>query len=94
MTASRELARAARRLKDRQDADLAGIPWAHAFIATVTSVTSGGGGGGSLVQITYRGVQVRSGGYVNSYTPAVNDRVICLSVDAQPIILGRIIGYS
>lgn len=78
----------------QQRAQLAAVPTAETFIATVASVTAGGGGGGSKVQITYRGAQVRVGGYVNSYTPTVNDRVICVSVDSQPVILGRIIGYS
>lgn len=93
MTAPQELARASRRLVAQQRAKLEALPTTETFIATVVSVTAGGGGGGSVVQVKYHDTQIRAAGYLNSYTPSVNDRVVCVSVDAQPIILGRIIGY-
>lgn len=93
MTTPLEVARANRRLVAQQRATREALPTTETFIATIASVTAGGGGGGSVVQVTYHGTQIRAAGYLNSYTPTVNDRVVCVSVDAQPIILGRIIGY-
>ena len=91
---SQQVARAARLVTDQQQARIAAAAGSGAFIATVTAVTAGGAAdGNALVTIRYRGSDTSASGYAADYTPAVNDRVVCLPVDAQPIILCRIVGY-
>lgn len=93
MTA-RVIADAVRRLADQQTAaHAAAAARTGQVIATVTTVTAGGASdGNALVKVTWRGGETKANGYLNSYTPTLNDRVICLFVDGQLIVLGRIIG--
>lgn len=57
------------------------------FFATVSDVTSG------VVTVTRFGTQLLAGGgYPNSYTPQVNDRVKCSYVDGQLCVDGKYIG--
>lgn len=63
------------------------------IIATVTAVTAGAASdGNALVQVRRRGVTSNAAGYLNVYTPAVNDRVLCVYVDDQLIVAAKIIG--
>ena len=63
------------------------------IIATVAVVTAGGASdGNALVQVKRRGTTYKAAGYLNTYTPAVNDRVLCVYVDHQLIVLAKIIG--
>jgi hypothetical protein len=63
------------------------------FVATVTAVTAGAARDGTAtVTAKWRGKTNVIEGYLNSYTPAIGDRVVCVSVDSQVFILGRIIG--
>lgn len=58
-------------------------------VGTVTTATTAG----AIVKVTRFGKeQVAGGGYLNSYTPTVGDRVLCVVVDAQLIVLGKLIG--
>lgn len=73
---------------------IAEIPAAPMFRATVTAVTAGAGsGGGARVTVTWRGSAQNVADYPDSYTPAVNHRVLCALVDNQLSILHRCIGY-
>lgn len=63
------------------------------ILPTVTAVTAGGASdGNALVQVTRFGQQRKANGYLNSYTPTVNDRVLAVYVDDQLIVLGKVIG--
>lgn len=63
------------------------------FVATVTKVTAGAARDGTAtVAAKWRGNTNTIEGYLNSYTPVAGDRVVCVSVDSQVFILGRIIG--
>lgn len=92
---SRELQRAAFALADQHtarvtDAVTAGRP----VVATVTTATANGAASRNayLVKVTRRGVETTAAGYLAAYTPAVNDRVLCIYVDSQLFILGRLVG--
>lgn len=63
--------------------------------ADVTTVTAGGARGGvaALVKVTRLGTEViATGGYPNSYTPQVGDRVLVQYVDNQLVILMHPVG--
>lgn len=94
MTASKHLAAAARRLADQVSEKAAALPAGFGLgIATVTTVTAGGASdGNALVKVTYRGRETPAAGYLAAYTPAVGHRVLYLSVFAQLIVLGRVVG--
>lgn len=62
--------------------------------ADVTTVTAGAASdGNALVKVTRFDSEVTAtGGYANSYTPGVGDRVLCQYVDNQLFIHGKAIG--
>lgn len=84
----------ARLLADQQVEKLQAAPGSKHFRATVTTVTAGAASdGNALVKVTYRGTEMPVADYPDSYSPVVNDRVLCVSVDGQPSILHRGIGF-
>lgn len=86
--------RIARAMADQQSRRLATIPAAKLFRATVTTVTAAAASdGNALVTVTYRGTETPVADYPDSYSPTVNDRVLCALVDGQPSILHHGIGY-
>lgn len=87
---SREIARAAGRLADQQSDRLADVPTTRAVIATVTTVTAGAApGGNALVKVTWRGQELTAASYLASYTPSVGQRVLCLLIDNQLIVVDK-----
>ncbi|MGZ4617187.1 MAG: hypothetical protein ACXV3F_00355 [Frankiaceae bacterium] len=95
MTVTRQqMVRTARRNADQARRVAAAAAVGGAVIATVTTVTAAGAAdGNALVKVTRRGTETTAAGYLNSYTPTVNDRVVCVTVDDQPIVLGKVIGH-
>jgi hypothetical protein len=92
VTASGELAHSARRLSAQRREQLAAMPAPEMFWATVTTVTAGAAGDGNvLVKVTWRGRDfvVR---YPDTYTPALNHRVLVANVENQPGIVGHYLG--
>lgn len=82
---------AARRFADQTSSRFADVPGLRAVIATVSTVTAGASPGGhALVTVSWRGQVVTAKGYFASYTPAATDRVLCLLVDDQLIVVGTI----
>lgn len=83
------------RFADQQSqriADAAAMP--VVFFATITTVTAGGArDGNALVKVTWFGRENRVNGYVNTYTPVVNDRVVCAYDGVQVVVLGKVIGH-
>lgn len=88
------LAQAVRRFADHNSqriAEAASTP--VVFFGTVTSVTAGGASdGNALVKVTWFGKQVTANGYVNTYTPVANDRVLCAYDGQQIVVVGKVIG--
>lgn len=83
---SRAVAQAARRFIDQQSQKLAEIPAARPFLATVTNVA------GTAITVRWRGGLLVATAAGASYTPAVDDRVLCLLIDDQLVILDQLIG--
>jgi hypothetical protein len=77
----REVDRAARQWADAQQAQLAAVPSLRGFAATVATITP-------KVQVTWRGANYTATRVLPSYTPGVGDRVLCLLVDDQLVVLG------
>jgi len=91
---NRDLALAARRFADAQSDRLAAVPASRLFRATVSDVIPGGAAdGNALVRVLWRGAEFDVADYPDSYTPAVNHRVLCALVDNQPSILHHGIGH-
>jgi hypothetical protein len=91
--ASRDVARAARRVADQQTARLADAPNSKRIEAVIATVTAGAGtDGNSLITVTWRGTTFTASGYNRTYTPVVGHKVICdylgdgkVFVDYSPI---------
>lgn len=93
MTSPR-LANAARRAADHQKAQARELPPHRPVLATVATVTAGAAGdGNALVTVTWMGATVTCSGYVNTYTPQPTDRVVCLYIGNQLIVVGKVIGH-
>lgn len=92
---SPELAIAARILADHTSGQVADAADATApVIGTIVSVTAGGASDGfALVTVKRRGQTITAEGFLASYSPAVNDRVLCVYADNQLLILGRLVGH-
>lgn len=61
--------------------------------ATVTTVQAGlAKDGNAKVTVQWGGGTYVANGYVNQYTPAVGDRVLCAYEESQLVIVGKIIG--
>lgn len=80
---SRGLARVNRRFADQQEAKLADIPSLRGFFATVTSVT-----GGTFVS-WHGNDSLKARAKNAAYTPAVDDRVLCILDGGQLVITGK-----
>lgn len=80
---SRELARAARQFADQQSERLADLPTVRHLVVDVTAVS------GATVTVTWR-TKTLTGTALASYTPAAGDRVLCVLVDNQLIVIDRI----
>ncbi len=67
---------------------------ARLMLGTVASVTAGGAADGvhALVTVTWRGVSQTAAGYLDGYTPTVSDRVLCVLIDNQLIVVDVIVG--
>jgi hypothetical protein len=78
---SREVDRAARQWADAQQAQLAAVPSLRGFAATVAATSP-------AVTVTWRGADYTATRVLPSYTPGVGDRVLCLLVDDQLVVLG------
>ena len=83
--AGRELARIARRFADQQSGRIADLPGLQGVIATVTAVS------GSTVTLSWRGGSLTATATCAAYTPAANDRVLCLLIDSQLIVLDQLV---
>lgn len=92
MAPPRQVARVARQLADRQQQMSEG-PRFGIFLAVVTTVTAGAASdGNALVKVTYRDQEFPAA-YLASYTASVNDRVLCVSLFHQPVVIGRVVGH-
>lgn len=80
---SRLLNDAARAFADAGSAQLADIPTVRAVVLSVTSTTGG-------LFLSWRGADV-SAKRCASFTPTVGDRVLCLVVQDQLVVLDRIV---
>jgi hypothetical protein len=78
---SREVDRAARQWADAQAAQVAAIPSLRGFAATVSAISP-------AVKVTWRGADYTATRVLPSYTPGIGDRVLCLLVDDQLVIVG------
>lgn len=75
--------------KDDQRRDLPPL-----FNATVVTATAGGSRDSNyLVQVRWFGKTITVNGYQASYTPAVNDRVLCFYDGKQVGVIGRWVGF-
>ena len=88
------LASAVRRFADQQtDRAQAAADATGNVFATVTTVEAGlAKDGNARVSVQWGGGTYVANGYLNQYTPALGDRVVCVYEDAQLVILGKIIG--
>ena len=77
---SREVDRAARQWADAQAAQVAAVPSLRGFAATIATT--------SPVTVTWKGSTYTATRVLPSYTPGVGDRVLCLLVDDQLVVLG------
>lgn len=82
---SRELARAARRFADQQTSRLSELPSLRGAVATVTAVS------GATVTVSWRGGSLTATAVGASYTPAAGDRVLCLLIDSQLVVIDQLI---
>lgn len=91
---SRVLAQAARRFADGHSDRWAEIPRDRLLILSVTAVNpTGSPGGNAVITLTWRGRDVQAADYCASYTtPTVGDRVICVLVSDQLVVLDRLAG--
>lgn len=93
MTASRDLARAARRLADQTSSRISGATGTRQIIATVETVTAGAASDGNArVTLLWRGGAITAAGYAAAYTPVAGHRVVCDYIDDQLIVAYRIVG--
>ena len=76
----REVDRAARQWADAQTAQLASIPSLRGFAATISAT--------SPVTVTWKGADYQATRVLPSYTPGIGDRVLCLLVDDQIVVVG------
>lgn len=85
MTLSREVEAAARRFGNQQTDRLADLPRDRHLCLTVTALN------GTQVDVSWRG-STYTARVLAAYTPAVNDRALCvLTTDNQLIAIGRIV---
>lgn len=82
MTDSRELQRAARRFADAQTDRLAAMPSVRAALCTVSSTTGG-------LFVSWRTGTYQATSKCASYTPGVGDRVLCLLIDDQLVVVDQ-----
>lgn len=80
---SRQLNGAARAFADAGSARLGEVPSVRAVVLSVTSTTGG-------LSLSWRGATVQASRCA-AYTPTVGDRVLCLVVDDQVVVLDRIV---
>lgn len=90
---SPEIARAARRHAAAQRQQSATPP--PMFFAKVKTVQAGKArDGNAAVTVTWRTTTLNVNAYLNSYTPAVGDRVVCGYDGSQVVIFGATIGWQ
>ncbi|NUT08185.1 MAG: hypothetical protein HOV76_32430 [Hamadaea sp.] len=82
---SRELDRVARRFADQQSGRFAALPGLQGAVCTVTGVS------GSTVTLSWRGGTLTGTASCASYTPAAGDRVLCLLIDSQLIVIDQLV---
>jgi hypothetical protein len=77
----REVDRSARQWADAQQSQIAAVPSLRGFAATIAATSPS-------VTVTWRGASYTATRVLPSYTPGVGDRVLCLLVDDQLVVLG------
>lgn len=77
----REVDRSARQWADAQQAQISAVPSLRGFAATIAATSPS-------VTVTWRGAVYTATRVLPSYTPGVGDRVLCLLVDDQLVVLG------
>lgn len=93
MTLSRQLEQALRQSADQQSDQVAAIPADKLLILTVTAVTEGASPkGNAVLEVDWGGADVPVTDYAAAYTPGVGDRVVCVHIDNQLIVLDVLAG--